>query len=243
MAQPSQLIDRRSIATLLEDPSRAGAAQAAAELVRPGMTVGLGSGRAVWAAMELLSHREELTGLQVVSASAATERLARSMGFETVRLDGRLRLELAIDGADEVAANLDLIKGNGAALLREKLVAVAARRFVIVAEANKRVERLGERGPLSVEVVRFAWADTARRLRERFDEVALRVDDDGPLITDEGNHLLDLRLPADAGDPAQVATALSCTVGVVEHGLFLDMADEALLGGPDGAVEVLRRDG
>ena len=205
--------------------------------------VGIGSGRAVWATMGLLARRQELAGLRVVSASTATERLADELGFTVDHLDGSLRLDLAIDGADEVAPDLSLIKGNGAALLREKLVAVAARRFIIVAEATKRVARLGERAALPVEVVRFGWADTARRLREEFGDVTPRSHNGALLVTDEGNHLIDVVLRDDGADPAVVATALSCTVGVVEHGLFLGMADEVLLGGADGTIEVLRRDG
>ncbi|MBW3605932.1 MAG: ribose-5-phosphate isomerase RpiA [Actinobacteria bacterium] len=233
-------MDRQSIVALLDDPSRACVAREAAVRVRPGAVVGLGSGRAVWATMELLARRDELAGLRVVTASSETEQLAASFGFCVEHLDGTLTLDLAIDGADEVAPDLGLLKGHGAALLREKLVAIAARRFVIVAEASKRVDRLGQQRPLPVEVVRFGCADTARRLRARFGEVTVRTGEDGPLVTDEGNHLLDLAV---SGDAAAVATELSCTVGVIEHGLFLDMADEVLLGAADGTVETLRRHG
>lgn len=232
-------MDRQSIVALLDDPARACVAREAAAGVRPGSVVGLGSGRAVWATMELLARRDELAGLRIVSASSTTEQLAVALGFRVEQLDGTLTLDLAIDGADEVAPDLGLLKGHGAALLREKLVAIAASRFVIVAEASKRVDRLGAQRTLPVEVVRFAWADTARRLRARFGEVTVRTGEDGPLVTDEGNHLLDIAV---SGDAAEVATELSCTVGVIEHGLFLDMADEVLLGGADGTVSRLRRE-
>ncbi|CAN5747180.1 ribose-5-phosphate isomerase RpiA [soil metagenome] len=241
MAQQTQPPDRSEIVALLDDPARACVAQEAATRVQAGSVIGLGSGRAVWATMELLARRDELAGLHIVSASSVTGQLATSMGFRVVHLDGTLTLDLAIDGADEVAPDLGLIKGHGAALLREKLVAVAADRFVIVAEASKRVEWLGQQRTLPVEVVPFAWADTARRLRARFPDVAVRSGADGPLVTDEGNHLLDVVLPDDGSDPGNVAAELSCTVGVVEHGLFLHMADEVLLGGADGTVEILRR--
>lgn len=243
MAPPGEEpTSRRTVEALLDDPARATVAQAAAARAEPGMTLGLGSGRAVWATMELLARRDDLAATAVVTASSTTERLAAGMGFTIVDLDGEVRLDLLIDGADEVAPDLGLIKGHGAALLREKLVAAAARRFVVVAEASKRVAHLGEQSTLPVEIVRFAWADTRRRLRERFAEVEVRTDVDGaPLVTDEGHHLLHLRLPAGGTDVRRLAASLSATVGVVEHGLFLDVADEVLLGSEDGAVEVLRR--
>jgi ribose 5-phosphate isomerase A len=243
MAPPGEEpTSRRIVEALLDDPARATVAQAAASRAEPGMTLGLGSGRAVWATMELFARRDDLAATAVVTASSTTERLAAEMGFTVVDLDGAVRLDLLIDGADEVAPDLGLIKGHGAALLREKLVAAAARRFVVVAEASKRVAHLGEQRTLPVEVVRFAWADTRRRLRERFGEVEVRTDVVGaPLVTDEGHHLLHLRLPEGGTDVRRLAASLSATVGVVEHGLFLDMADEVLLGSEDGAVEVLRR--
>jgi ribose 5-phosphate isomerase A len=196
--------------------------------------------------MELLGRRGELAGTSVVTASTTTERLATAMGFEVIALDGSVRVDLLIDGADEVAPDLGLMKGHGAALLREKLVAVAARRFVVVAEAAKRVRHLGEQRTLPVEVVRFAWADTRRRLVADLADVAvdveLRTTDTGDaLVTDEGHHLLHVELVRDGADVRTLATRLSTTAGVVEHGLFLDLADEVLLGSDDGGVEVLRR--
>lgn len=238
MAQSWEPEDRRGVVDLLDDPARAAVARAGAERVRPGPPVGLGSGRAVWATMELLARRDDLAGQRVVAASRATERLARECGFTVVALDGDVRPVLHIDGADEVAPDLGVIKGHGAALLREKLIAVASDRFVIVAEAAKRVQRLGEQRTLPVEVVRFGWADTRRRLRALFPEVALCTEDGRPLVTDEGNLLLELALPADV-ETATVAARLEGTVGVVEHGLFLGLVDEVLLGLPDGRVEVL----
>lgn len=242
MAPPGDPATRGDLVALLEDPSRAAVAAAAAARVEPGTTLGLGSGRAVWATMELLARRDELAGTRVVTASSTTERLAAAMGFQVVDLDGRVRLDLLIDGADEVGPDLGLIKGHGAALLREKLVAAAARRFVVVAEAAKRVPHLGALRTLPVEVVRFAWADTRRRLLELFAEVEPREDGGGRLlVTDEGHHLLNVRLPDGGTDVRALAARLSCTVGVVEHGLFLDVADEVLLGSDDGTVEELRR--
>jgi ribose 5-phosphate isomerase A len=220
----------------LDSPARAAAAAAAAELVAPGMTIGLGSGRAVWAVLELLRDR----GIRAAAASSRTEELLREAGIEVVEPDGSLLLALAIDGADEVDPQLGLIKGGGAALLREKLIVCAAERFVVVAEASKRVERLGQTRGLPVEVVRFAWGDTRRRLLELVPSAELRTGDDGaPVVTDEGHYLLDVELPG-TGDLDELAAELKAEVGVVEHGLFLGLADLALLGHDDGTVETLK---
>lgn len=215
---------------------REAAAAAAAELVQPGMTIGLGSGRAVWATVAKLE-----AGTRAVVASERTREVASEAGIEVRELDGTFELDLAIDGADEIDPSLGLIKGGGGALLREKIVISAARRFVVVAEVSKKVSRLGEGFRLPVEVVRFGWRDTRRRLAALLPDSELRVDDGGePYLTDESHYILDAPIPADA-DPAALAAALSSVPGVVEHGLFLDMADLALLGNEDGTVEHLER--
>jgi ribose 5-phosphate isomerase A len=223
--------------------ARSAAAAAAAELVSPGMTIGLGSGRAVWNVVELLGARGELTGggLTGVAASSRTEELARSAGIGLTELDGTLELDLALDGADEVDGELRLIKGGGGALLREKIVVSAARRFVVVAEARKRVERLGVGFRLPVEVVRFAWRDTRRRLGRLLPDAELRLRDDGEsYITDEGHFILDCTLPGDV-DLESLDHTLKRLPGVVEHGLFIDLADRVLLGRTNGEVDVLAR--
>ena len=137
------------------DAARAAAAAAAVTLVEPGMAIGLGSGRAVWKVIELLGQLPPDARPRAAFASEHTRELARDAGIEEVLLDGETRLALAVDGADEVGPRLGLIKGGGAALLREKIVVEAAERFVVVAETAKRVERLGERCRLPVEVVQF----------------------------------------------------------------------------------------
>ena len=224
------------------DAAREAAAAAALEQIDEGMTIGLGSGRAVWRLMELAAERwPDGPPLRAAFASDRTAELGARIGIESVELDGEVRLDVAIDGADEVDADLGLVKGGGAALLREKLVVCAAERFVVVAEEQKRVERLGQEFRLPVEVVRFAWRDTRRRVLDLVPEAELRTDDGGdPVVTDEVNHLLDCRLPA-TGDLHELALRLLETVGVIEHGLFLGMADEVLLGRADGGVDVLRR--
>jgi ribose 5-phosphate isomerase A len=178
--------------------------------------------------------------LRAVAASARTEARARAAGIELVGLDADRPLDLAVDGADEVDPALHLLKGGGGALLREKLVLAAARHVLIVAEAPKLVERLGTTKVLPVEVVRFAWPSTRHRLLDLVPSATLRRAPDGsPVVTDEGHHLLDCTLPE--GDLGSLADALKATLGVVDHGLFLDHADEVLLGDPEGKVRVLAR--
>jgi ribose 5-phosphate isomerase A len=216
--------------------AREAAAQAAAQLVEPGMTIGLGSGRAVWAVVERLPR-----GTRAVVASELTRERALTASLEVIELDGSFELDLALDGADEVDGSLGLIKGGGGALLREKIVISAARRFVVVAEASKKVERLGEHFRLPVEVVRFGWRDTRRRLSSLLPSSELRIEDGfEPFVTDEGHFILDAPIPPDA-DPADLADALARVPGVVDHGLFLDMAELGLLGHPDGTVDRLER--
>jgi ribose 5-phosphate isomerase A len=221
------------------DPAREAAARAAVERLEEGMTIGLGSGRAVWRAIELIGERwAGRPPFRSAFASNKTLELAAAAGIEAVELDGTVRLDVAIDGADEIDPQLGLIKGGGAALLREKLVVMAAERFLVVAEARKRVARLGETFKLPVEVVRFGWQDTRRRLLELLPGAGLRVLGDQPVVTDEGHYLLDCTLPAE-GELEALADAIKATVGVVEHGLFIGLASEALLGTPEGELEVL----
>ena len=226
-----------------DEAARAAAATAAVELVAPGMTIGLGSGRAVWKVVELLGARDEFLkgGLRVVAASSRTDEMARSEGIQVVELDGSLELDMALDGADEVDSSLRLIKGGGGALLREKIVVAAARRFVVVAQSRKRVERLGEGFRLPVEVVKFAWRDTRRRVAALLPDATLRLREDGEsYVTDEGHFILDCTLPGGA-ELESLDRSLKQLPGVVEHGLFIGLASQALLGRPDGEVEVVER--
>lgn len=213
--------------------AREAAAAAAAELVPPDAIIGLGSGRAVWATIANVPP-----GTRAVVASELTREVALTAGIEVLELDGTFGLALALDGADEVGPGLGLIKGGGGALLREKIVIAAAERFVVVAEAAKKVDRLGEGFRLPVEVVRFAWKDTRRRLSALLPDAELRLTEAGsePYLTDEGHYILDAPIPM-GSDPLTLACALKAIPGVVEHGLFLDMASVALLGHEDGTVE------
>ena len=224
-----------------EDPARAAVVAAVASQLEPRMLLGLGSGRAVWALIETLKARWAGRPPRVVVASSATEARAAAAGFEIVSLDGTVTLDVAVDGADELDRGLDLIKGHGAALLREKLVVAAANRFLVLAERAKLVGRLGEGMLLPVEVVRFSWVQTRRRLLEVVPEATLRLGDDhAPVVTDENHYLLDCVVP-EGRNLVELSGALKATLGVVEHGLFLGMADKTFLGTPEGRVETLSR--
>jgi ribose 5-phosphate isomerase A len=224
-----------------KDAARRAAAAAAVERLEPGMTIGLGSGRAVWKVIEAIKERwPDDVPLRAVPASSQTEQLAAATEIELTGLDEVAELDLAIDGADEVDPALGLIKGGGGALLRKKLVIAAARRFVVVAETDKRVARLGETRRVPVEVVRFGWRSTLSRLLAGVVPGAeLRTGESGmPFITDEGHVIVDCEVPPE-GDLGELAVQLKTRTGVVEHGLFLGMADEALLGTLDGSLERL----
>jgi len=224
-----------------KDAARAAAAAAAVDRIEPGSTIGLGSGRAVWKVVAEIQRRG--IEVRVSAASVRTEELAAEAGLELVEFDIAGPLHLAIDGADEVDDGLRLIKGGGGALLREKLVAAAAERFLVVAETDKRVHRLGETFAVPVEVVRFGWRSTRERLVDGIVPSAeLRLAGDSPYVTDEGHVILDCAVPGE-GSIEELATELKTQTGVVEHGFFLDMADEVLLGTLDGGLEVLSASG
>jgi ribose 5-phosphate isomerase A len=220
-------------------PARDAASAAAVELIEPDTTIGLGSGRAVWRVVDRIAERwPDGPPLRAVVASEFTHVRAREAGIEVVELDGSFELDLAIDGADEIDPELRLIKGGGGALLREKIVIAAARRFVVVAETGKLVDRLGAGFRLPVEVARFAWRDTRRRLAMLLPDPRLRTAGDSAFLTDEGHHILDCPIPAGV-DPEALADNLRRVPGVLDHGLFIGMADKALLGTPEGGIERL----
>ena len=213
----------------------------AAEFVGDGMRVGLGTGTTAWWVVERLGERVREEGLRVrcVPTSRRTEEQARALGIPLVTLGEAGELDIAIDGADEVGPGLALIKGGGGALLREKLVASAARRFVVIADRSKRVALLG-RFPLPVEVVQFGWELTARRVSGVVGVgPALRLDAGGePFVTDNGNFILDCRC-GQIPDPARTERELKALTGVVESGLFVGMAECAVVATEEG-VEIIR---
>jgi ribose 5-phosphate isomerase A len=213
------------------------AAQRAMELVKPGMTLGLGSGSTATLWIKLLGEQVRDHGLDIraIASSDDSERLGKTYGIKFVTFDEVPSLDLCIDGADEIAAGLALIKGGGGKLLREKIVAGAAKRFVVVADETKIVEKLG-RFPLPVEVIPMAAPLVSAQLRELGFTPKIRVKDGKQYITDEGNLILDCSgLLID--DPNKMAAQIDSMVGVVEHGLFLDMADSALIAGASAIIE------
>ncbi len=230
------------------DPSIDAVAARAIELVTDGARVGLGTGRAAAAFIARLGARVA-GGLQVtgVATSEASARQAREVGIPLIELDDETELDLTVDGADEVAPNLDVIKGWGGALVRERIVAAASRRQVILVGAEKMVRALGERGKIPVEVIPIGRGLVTRRLRALGLAPALRMDASGAraALTDNGNETLDC---APAGPlAADAARALEAAIraipGVVDTGLFLGTAERVLVGHPDGRVEVLTRSG
>lgn len=221
---------------------RRAAERALDEFARSGMALGLGTGSTADAMLYALAERlrdGRLSGIVGVPTSERTEALGRLLGIPLATLEERPELDLAIDGADEVSPALHLIKGLGGALLREKIVAASARAFVVVADESKRVDRLGVRTPLPVEVVAFARPLCERRLLALGCAPQLRNAADGtPYRTDEGNVIIDCRFGG-IDDPAGLAAALAAIPGVVGHGLFVGMATAAVLAGPAG-ISVLR---
>ena len=216
------------------------AAERALELVEPGMTLGLGTGSTADVFLELLAARVA-AGLTVraVPTSNRTQARAQALGLPLVGFDAIDTLDLCVDGADEVDPSLHLVKGGGGALLHEKMVAAAARRFVVIVDASKLVPVLGG-FPLPVEVVRFGWQVVARRIAALGGTTTLRRGAAGDaFVTDEGHHILDCRFGSLAA-PEPLASALDGVVGVVEHGLFLGMAERVIVGGDEGVRELVR---
>lgn len=214
----------------------------AARLVASGMVVGLGTGSTARWFIEALASR----GLDVtcVATSEESARLAARLGLRLAELNDVGAIDITVDGADEIGPDLTLVKGAGAALLREKLVWEVSRRCVVIADAGKRVARLGA-CPLPIEVVPFGHRTTAARIRSVLDTCGiggpldLRQGPDGPVVTDNGNLIYDARCGA-IDDPATLATCLKATTGVVEHGLFVALATDGLVGTDDGVRHLAR---
>jgi ribose 5-phosphate isomerase A len=218
------------------DEAKRAAGVAAAALVEDGMALGLGTGSTVAHFLDALAERgTSVTGLPTSEATAAR---CRELGIGLLDPVDVTHLDLAVDGADELTRDLALTKGGGGALLREKVVAALAARFVVIATPDKVVARLGADFPVPVEVVPFALGPVRHQLTERGFEVTVRGGDAG-YRTDNGNAILDCRLPGGIEDPAVTELSLGAIPGVAETGLFVDLATEALLGRDDGEVERL----
>jgi ribose 5-phosphate isomerase A len=217
----------------LTDELKQAAAEKALELVQDGMLVGLGSGTTARYFTQGLG-RLVAEGLKVrgVPTSRVTAELAAELGIPIVtELVGQI--DLAVDGADEVDPALNLIKGRGGALFREKLVAAAAKRFVVVVDESKLVKQLGV-GVLPVEVLPFLWRLTAERLAALGVSLVVRGGEETPYITDNGNLILDVTVEGGIKKPGDFGVALKKVTGVVEHGLFVGMTDTVIVAGPDG---------
>lgn len=221
------------------------AAALALEHVRSGMTLGLGSGSTVahfLRGLGELVRSGEIVDVVGVPTSVTTGRLAGEAGIPLVGLGDHPHLDLTVDGADEVTPDLDLIKGMGGALLREKMVAQASSRLLIIADATKDVTRLGTVSPLPVEVLDWGWKAHVPLLEAAGAKVTVRSFPDGPPFKSDNGHLiLDCRFEGGIPDPSALEAELQARAGVVETGFFLGMATDAILVGPGGVI-VRRRD-
>lgn len=223
---------------MTQDEAKLLVGQRAAEFVQDGMRVGLGTGSTATMFIRELGKRVQ-QGLRIrcVASSEASHKLGLELGMDVTTLDELPELDVYIDGADEVGPGLALIKGGGGALLREKIVASAAERFIVVVDESKLVEKLGK-FPLPVEVIKMALP----LVRPRLEELGLHPkqrrarDGSGAYLTDEGNYILDCACGV-IEDPEETAAEIRNIVGVVEHGLFLGMATMALIAGESGVVE------
>lgn len=231
------------------DLAKRAAASHALAMVEPGMRLGLGSGStAAWFVRLLAARVADGLDVVCVPTSSGTARLATELCVPLATLDELGSLDLTVDGADEIDPDLSLIKGGGGALLQEKIVAAASERVAIIADPAKRIAALGA-FPLPVEVVRFGWPATRAAIEAliaRMDmpgrPVTPRLSGDALFVTDEGHHILDLHLGRIA-DAAGLAQALNAIPGVVESGLFVGIADVALIGHSDGRVDEARPSG
>jgi ribose 5-phosphate isomerase A len=178
-----------------------------------------------------------------VPTSLRTERFARARGLPLTTLEEPLDIDLTVDGADEVDPQLNALKGGGGAHTREKIVASASREYWLIVDESKLVEHLGEKHPVPVEVLPFGWKLVQRELEKLGAEPALRrLPDEKPFLTDDGHYVLDARFPGGLQDPDAIARAIKALPGVIEHGLFLSMADRVIVASQKTGVRVLERE-
>src|SRR6202790_4986462 len=225
---------------MANDQEKEAAAHASLRFVRDGDIVGLGTGSTAVYAVRFLGERVQ-AGLKIraIPTSIHTQELAASLGIPLATLDEFQEIDVTIDGADEIDPQLQLIKGGGGALLREKVIASASRKVVILGDSSKQVPMLG-RFPLPVEVIAFAQALVARKIAALGATVKIRQLRDGRLyVTDEGHHILDCDF-GEIPDPPQLARALQNIPGVAGHGLFVDMATVVLIAKGNQLLELTR---
>jgi len=211
-------------------------ARAAAKLVKTGMAVGLGSGTTVVHVVRTLA--EQKSKAIFIPSSFVIQKLAGELGLRLGSLEDHPKLDLMIDGADEIDPNFNMIKGKGGAQTREKIVASAARKVAIVVDRTKLVRRLGERESIPIEVLPFAYKFTMQKLAELKGEARLRTTPTGaPFVTDNGNYIIDVKF-ASIPQPDKLEAKINRVPGVVENGLFVDVADEVFVGHEGGCVRL-----
>ncbi|NKQ36781.1 MAG: ribose-5-phosphate isomerase RpiA [Chloroflexi bacterium] len=214
------------------------AGEKAVGFVQPGMVIGLGTGSTAVHAVRKIGRMwqaGELPGIVCIPTSEVTACEAEKFGIPLTTLNEQPEIDITIDGADEIDPHFDLIKGLGGALLREKIVAAASRRMVVVSDYRKQVAQLGTRAPVPVEVIPFAQRPVTDYLQTLAARVEMRMAGTRPFRTDEQNIILDCTFDG-IPDPAQLAQAIRAQPGVVEHGLFLGLAADVILAAPDGVV-------
>ncbi len=219
------------------------AAEKSVEWVKSGMVVGLGAGStAAYAVRRIgeLLKKGTLQGVVGIPCSREVERLAQAVGIPLTTLEAHPSIDLTIDGADEIDPQLNLIKGGGGALLHEKIVARASKREIIAAEEAKLSPFLGTRWAVPVEIVPFGWHQAEAYIKELgAREIRLRMDGGAPYLTDEGNTIVDCNFGA-IENPEELAERLKALTGIVEHGLFIGLATDVILAGPNGVRHLTR---
>ncbi len=227
-----------------QDLSKSLVGQAAVQYIEENMLIGLGTGSTATFMLQALAQRIE-QGLHIkgaVPSSQTTHDLAQRLGIPLTDLATYPELDLYIDGADEIDPQLNLLKGAGGALVREKIVATAAHRFIVIADSSKLVERLISRFPLPVEVIPFASTPARKHLEHLGASVTLRQHANTTFLTDNHNIILDCTFPHGFDDLKDLNVQIKNIVGVVETGLFLHMAERALIGNPTGVQQILPAD-
>ncbi|MES5938980.1 MULTISPECIES: ribose 5-phosphate isomerase A [unclassified Bacillus cereus group] len=214
------------------------AGEYAANFVKDGMKVGLGTGSTVYWTIQKLGERvKEGLSFQAVPTSKETEVLAKQLNISLISLNDVQSLDLTIDGADEIDANLQLIKGGGGALLREKIVATSSKELIIIADESKLVTHLGT-FPLPVEIIPFSWKQTERKIQSLGCQTTLRLKNNETFITDNNNMIIDCIFPHNITNPTNLHTQLKMITGVVETGLFVNMTSKAIIGTKNGIKEL-----
>ncbi|EEL70470.1 ribose 5-phosphate isomerase A [Bacillus mycoides] len=213
------------------------AGEYAADFVKDGMKVGLGTGSTVYWTIQKLGERvQEGLSIQAVPTSKETEVLAKQLAIPLISLNETDILDLTIDGADEINNDLQLIKGGGGALLREKIVATSSEKLIIIADESKIVSHLGT-FPLPIEIIPFSWKQTEKKVQSIGCETCLRMKDGGPFITDNGNFIIDCIFTNKILNPNDTNTELKMITGVVETGLFINMTSKVIIGTENGIKE------